>query len=99
MAGHGFVHGEVIALGTALMSVLQDNNPGRVRRILSRCRVDWRLDHLGVSRQDVVQTVLELPAFVREARLPYSIIDDAALSPALAEDALDRAFDGESRPS
>jgi glycerol-1-phosphate dehydrogenase [NAD(P)+] len=85
MAGHGFVHGEVIGLGAVLMATLQQNEPGRVRRILERCGVDWSPAALGVTRELVVATLTGLPQFVREAGLTYSIVDEADLGPTAAE--------------
>ena len=93
VAGHGFVHGEVLSLGTVLMSTLQGNDPERARRILARSRVEWNLERLGVSQADVVRALVELPAFVRSAGLPYSIVDAVEMTPAVANKLLTSALD------
>jgi len=80
VAGHGFVHGEVIGLGTVLMATLQGNDPDRARRIIERARLDWSLRRLGVDRGQVLEALVGLPAFVRSAGLPYSVIDQASIS-------------------
>lgn len=98
VAGHGFVHGEVIGLGTVLMATLQDHDPERARRILARSRVDWSLARLGVSRAEVVRTLSGLSAFVRLAGLPYSIVDEVEITPAAAEDLLAAVLDGGRTP-
>ncbi len=87
LTGRSFLHGELIALGTMLMATLQHNAPLRPRRILEACGVEWRPGALGVERTVVRDTLLGLCDFVRDQRLPYSVIDEADLSPA-ATDAL-----------
>ncbi len=80
VTGRSFVHGELIGLGTALMSALQDNQPGRVRTFLDRSGVAWRPTYLGLDRMTLATILTGLPAFVRSAGLPHSIIDEADLS-------------------
>jgi glycerol-1-phosphate dehydrogenase [NAD(P)+] len=92
IAGHGFVHGEVVGLGTVLMATLQGNRPDRARGILERCSVDWSPAGLGVTREQVAQALRELPAFVQEAGLTYSIINEADLSAAAVEGLLDEVL-------
>jgi glycerol-1-phosphate dehydrogenase [NAD(P)+] len=87
VTGRSFVHGELIGLGTVLMATLQRNDPARARAILDASQLDWRPAALGVDRATIREAVLGLPGFVREQRLPYSIIDQADLGPA-AVDAL-----------
>ena len=82
VARRSFVHGELVSLGTLLMATLQDHEPTQVRGFLEDSRVAWQPAHLGLDR-DMLGTILEgLPAFVRQAGLPYSIIDEADLGPA-----------------
>jgi len=81
LTGRSFVHGELIALGTMLMSTLQRNDPARPRRILEACRVDWSLGALGVEPAAIREALVGLPTFVREQRLAYSVIDEADLGP------------------
>lgn len=80
VTGRSFVHGELIGLGTALMSALQGNAPERVRGFLRRAGVAWRPAELGLDRATLSTILSGLPAFVRGADLPYSIIDEADLS-------------------
>ncbi|MCY7418740.1 MAG: iron-containing alcohol dehydrogenase [Chloroflexi bacterium] len=85
VAGRSFVHGELLSLGTLIMATLQDHEPTRIRGFLEDSRVAWQPAHLGLDR-DMLGTILEgLPAFVRQAGLPYSIIDEADLGPAAVE--------------
>lgn len=85
VTGRSFVHGELIALGVALMSALQGNAPERVRSFLRRAGVAWRPAELGLDRATLTDIVLGLPAFVRRTGLAYSIIDEADLSAAAVD--------------
>ena len=89
MTGRSFVHGELVSLGTLLMATLQEHEPSRVRTFLEASQVAWQPAHLGLDR-DALATILGgLPAFVRQAGLPYSIIDEAELGPATVAALLD----------
>lgn len=80
VTGRSFVHGELIGLGTALMAELQGNEAARVRAFLRRAGVAWRPAELGIDRATLSRILGELPAFVRSAGLPHSIIDEASLT-------------------
>jgi glycerol-1-phosphate dehydrogenase [NAD(P)+] len=80
VTGRSFVHGELIGLGTVLMARLQGNEPERVIRFLDTCQVAWRPPDQSLDRATLVEALGGLQRFVREADLPYSIIDAAALS-------------------
>ena len=81
LTGRGFVHGEVLGLGGVLMATLQRNDPGRVAATLDAARVGWRPADLEIDRSTLERALVGLPAFVRESGLPYSVIDEADLSP------------------
>lgn len=83
--GRSFVHGELIGLGTVLMSGLQGNDQARAATFLDRCRVEWRPERVGLDRGTLEAVLLDLPRFVRQKGLPHSIIDEATLDrPAIA---------------
>jgi glycerol-1-phosphate dehydrogenase [NAD(P)+] len=89
VAGRSFVHGELVSLGTLLMATLQDHDPARVRAFLDESRVAWQPAELGLDRSVLALILVGLPAFVRQAGLPYSIIDEADLGPAAVDALLD----------
>ena len=94
VTGRSFVHGELVSLGTLLMSMLQDNEPRRVLAFLEASGVEWRPEGLGLGR-DVLASILGgLPSFVRKAGLPYSVIDEADLGPVAVVHLLDALADG-----
>jgi glycerol-1-phosphate dehydrogenase [NAD(P)+] len=83
--GRSFVHGELVGLGTVLMSGLQQNDQIQAAAFLDHCRVEWRPDQLGLDQGTLADILLDLPAFVRRAGLPHSIIDEQPLDrPAVA---------------
>ena len=69
ITGRSFVHGELIGLGTVLMSGLQGNEQARAAAFLDRCGVEWRPDQLGLDRATLEQ-VLARPAALRARRRP-----------------------------
>jgi glycerol-1-phosphate dehydrogenase [NAD(P)+] len=77
--GRSFVHGELIGLGTVLMSGLQGNDQAGAASFLDRCGVEWRPHQLDLDRATLEAVILDLPRFVRAKRLPHSIIDEAHL--------------------
>ena len=66
-----FVHGELIGLGTVLMSGLQHNEQERAAAFLDRCGVEWRPNQLGLERATLEAVLLDLPRFVRRKGLPH----------------------------
>ena len=80
--GRSFVHGELIGLGTVLMSGLQGNDQAKAAAFLDRCRVEWRPAQLDLDT-DTLHAILDgLPDFVRDARLPHSIINETTFDSA-----------------
>lgn len=88
--GRSFVHGELIGLGTVLMSGLQQNDQARAAAFLDRCGVEWRPHQLGLDGETLRSVLADLPRFVRAAGLPHSIIDESDLDAARASDLIER---------
>jgi glycerol-1-phosphate dehydrogenase [NAD(P)+] len=82
LTGRSFVHGEIIGLGVVLMSWLQHGDQAGAAAFLDRCQVAWRPEQLGFDHATLEAILLRLPAFVREAELPWSIVDERALDAA-----------------
>jgi len=76
LTGKGFVHGEIVCLGVLLMSRLQENRPHRVARILEETGVRYQPADLGISKDEIFESLLSLPDYVRSESLPYSIINE-----------------------
>jgi glycerol-1-phosphate dehydrogenase [NAD(P)+] len=87
--GRSYVHGELVGLGTVLMAWLQGNDPDRVVAFLDTCGVAWRPADQGIDQDALRAAIVELPAFVRAAGLPHSIIDEVDLGPSAVDRLLD----------
>jgi glycerol-1-phosphate dehydrogenase [NAD(P)+] len=74
--GRSFVHGEIVGLGVVIMRSLQGGDARRVATFLDRCAVEWRPEQLGLEPDALAEILRGLPAFVRAAGLPYSVIDE-----------------------
>lgn len=85
LTGRSFVHGELVGLGAVLMARLQDNDPQRVVTFLDGCDVRWRPGDLALDRDLLRRALVELPAFVRRAGLPRSVVDDEIIDAARAD--------------
>ena len=67
------------------MAELQGNDAARVRAFLRRAGVAWRPAELGLDRDALSRILTGLPAFVRSAGLPRSIIDEAPLTASVVD--------------
>jgi glycerol-1-phosphate dehydrogenase [NAD(P)+] len=82
VTGRSFIHGEAVTLGTVLMAELQHNAPDRIRSVADQAGVQWRPGDLGLRPGELSATLRRLPAFVREAGLPWSVINETRLDDA-----------------
>jgi glycerol-1-phosphate dehydrogenase [NAD(P)+] len=77
--GRTFVHGEIVGLGVVLMAALQRGDAAGAAAFLDACAVAWRPEALGLDARQVAGILAGLPGFVRQAGLPWSIIDETTL--------------------
>jgi len=82
LAGRSFTHGEIVTLGTVLMSELQDNHAEHIRNVADKAGVLWRPADLGVSLDQIELTLRQLGGFVRDSGLPWSVIDEIPIDDA-----------------
>ena len=81
------------------MSGLQGNDQRKAAVFLDRCRVEWRPEQLGLEPALLTEVLLELPDFVRRAKLPHSIINQRPLDQAAATDLLASIPPAPARPA
>ncbi len=62
------------------MSRWQENREDVVLDAATRAKVRWRPDDIGLSANELRNIIRELPTFVIETALPYSVINERALS-------------------
>jgi len=85
-----FIHGQPVCLGVYIGSLLQDNDPEGMLSAIGRAGVDIRPEAMGVTWDDVAQTLYGLRAYVEQADLWYTVANEAAITPALVERIRDR---------
>ena len=71
--GKHFIHGYPVALGIYLGSKLQNNRPDFVLDVLLKCGIDIRPEAMGVTWQEVVETLENLADFVEENDYMFTI--------------------------
>nr|MBC7245940.1 iron-containing alcohol dehydrogenase [Chloroflexota bacterium] len=69
-----FIHGELVALGTLVMAVLQENNADWVQRQLERLGILYQPADLGITREEFEQALRTLPAYARATNRRFSVV-------------------------
>jgi hypothetical protein len=64
------------------MGFLQGGRTDRPLKIAERAGVRWRATELGISREELIETLRRLPSFVRESSLSYSVINEVSFDEA-----------------
>jgi glycerol dehydrogenase-like iron-containing ADH family enzyme len=90
--GKKFIHGQPVCLGIYLGSLLQENRAEEMLAAIHRVGVDIRPEAMGITWEDVAQTLRKLPWYVEQAGLWYSIANERPASDALIEQARARIY-------
>jgi glycerol-1-phosphate dehydrogenase [NAD(P)+] len=85
--GLDITYADMVGPGILISSVLHQQDSSGIRETLKKVGV--RLDQL--PRELMIQTLMELPAYVRQHQLPYSILHEISIDRARAEDVLIKA--------
>lgn len=85
ITGRSFIHGQPVGLGVYLGSLLQGNDAEAMLDVLHRIGVDIRPEAMGVDWDEVTETLVTLPRFVREAGLWFTVADTGPIAPEVAE--------------
>ena len=80
-----YVHGELVSLGVLLMAYLQDNAPDWVADMVKRLGIRWQPQHLGLSREEVLESLLTARAYAEEDGLAYSVLNARPIDTTVAE--------------
>jgi glycerol-1-phosphate dehydrogenase [NAD(P)+] len=70
-----FIHGNIIGLGIAIMSRLQQNHPEYITRLMDRIGLNYQPQGLGLTREDLRASLLDLAGFVEASGYWYTIIN------------------------
>ncbi len=69
-----FIHGELIALAVLLTALYQEQPIDRIIHFLDSVRVAYRPEQVGVTDDEIVRTLVALPAYLREeTQLLYGV--------------------------
>jgi glycerol dehydrogenase-like iron-containing ADH family enzyme len=77
-----FIHGEIVSLGTLIMSMLQENDPHIVQDILERCGVRYQPRDLGLSRSEVEKILSTLNEYQKSFGRRPTVLDGRAIDDA-----------------
>ncbi len=75
ITGRHFIHGQPVGLGIVHGAALQDNDPDGMLAAIHRAGVDIRPEAMGVTWDDIAESMRTLAAYVRDAGLWYSAAD------------------------
>jgi len=83
VTGRTILHGELVSMGVLIMSYFQNNNHERARETIARANTRHRLEELGVTKDEVLESLRRLPSFTVEQKHWYSharMIDPAKIN-------------------
>jgi len=80
VTGKKFIHGQVVCLGTYIMSTLQHNDPDGVLKTIQDSGVEIIPDKIGITWEEVKEALLTLKDFVVRKKLPYTIIHEKPIT-------------------
>jgi glycerol-1-phosphate dehydrogenase [NAD(P)+] len=87
-----YIHGELIAMAIVLTGLYQGQDVSGIVSFLNRTAVCWHPDQVGLTKDEMRQTLLALTDFLKvETQLPYGIFHHDPMTPEKA-DALIQKF-------
>ena len=75
-----YLHGPIIGLGIFLMSCLQDNRQDGIAGLMDKIGLEYRPGRINVAHSEIKETLATLKKYVKEDKLPFTVIDEADLS-------------------
>lgn len=78
--GVKFLHGQAVCLGLIAGALMHQRRAEELRHAVAEIGVDIRPESMGISWQDVEESLRGLKAFVRDTGLPYGIAHDFAVN-------------------
>jgi len=74
--GKKFMHGQAVCLGLVLGAAMHDQRSDELLNAVAYLNIDIRPTSMGISWDDVFETLRELKTFVQRENLPYGIAHD-----------------------
>ena len=85
-----FLHGELVGLGTYVMSVFQGNDPGFLLDAYQRTGLLWQPGDIGLTRPEFIRTLSTLNWYQKNFGRRYSILNQKSIDQAFIDQMLDR---------
>lgn len=76
LTGKHFIHGQPVCLGIYIGSLMQDNQAEEMLAAIRRVGVDIRPESMGVTWDEVAEALKQMPAYVEQAGLWYTVASD-----------------------
>ena len=91
LTGRSYIHGDLVCLAVVLTALHQGQDVSAAVAFLDETLVRFRPTQVGVSREELVETLAALPAFLaQETQLPYGIYHHRPLDRPAALDLVER---------
>ncbi len=84
------VHGQLLAVGIAVMAYLQDNAFEETLELMEDMGIDYRLQKIGLSKDAFARVLLFLREFVEEGGYYYSFINEKKIDSAVVDNLFER---------
>ena len=84
-----FIHGQIVGLGIYVMSHLQHNAHDMVVQLIDTIGLDYRPASMDIPQASLVASLNSLPAYVRQRRMWYSVIDARPITESWIRDMCD----------
>ena len=91
-----FIHGNIVALGVFVMSRLQNNQHVETVRFMDELGLDYRPTSLGIRREDLKESLLNLHDFVEAKGHWYTIINERTIERAWVEELCNDLYESRS---
>jgi glycerol-1-phosphate dehydrogenase [NAD(P)+] len=88
--GRSFLHGELVALGTYVMSVFQGNDTDFLLDAYARTGLLWQPRHLNLTAEEFVRTLSTLNWYQKNFGRRYSVLDVKKIEPSFIQAMVDR---------
>jgi glycerol dehydrogenase-like iron-containing ADH family enzyme len=87
LTGKNFIHGQMVCLGIALMSLLQDNDAPGIRATIRQAGIEIRPERIGLTWSEVDETLNTLAQFAHRNRLPHTVLQEREITPEFLREA------------
>lgn len=90
--GKHFIHGEIVALGILISSYLHRKHYNTLKTALDEAKVIYDPEQLGISWDEIKQTLLTIQQYNREVRQFHTIFDEIEWTPKKLNEIRDLIF-------